>query len=78
MKPMAIILMTISHVKTSVNPSSSAGANSSGIGESGLPGGPWTASTAELAMMAVRVIWSNHHCSTIQMKAIRSRWCGLR
>ena len=78
MKPMAIILTIISAVKSSVNPSSSAGAYASGIGEFGLPGGPWIASTAELAIMAVRVIWENHHCSTIQINISRIRWDGRR
>ena len=65
--------MSISVVKAMVKPSSIAGAYSIGIAESVLSGGPWMASTRLLATMTQSVMFSNHFCSTIQMKKRRMR-----
>ena len=68
--------MSISRVKVIVNPSSIAGAYSSGMIESVLSGGPCTASTMLLAMMTKSVMPSNHFCSVSQIKPRRRRADG--
>jgi hypothetical protein len=67
--------MNISRLKRNVNASSIASDHSGGTGDFAASVGSWTARSTQLATMTTRVVPSNHHCSTTQMKT-RRRLCA--